>query len=110
LSFRQPSFLLRKPGKLASKETYFDITGFFDTQVAQLYHDSLVAIKTAEINDNRDQHEMQWTDWRKEFASFYASEINKASYIGKYKVDTVHNPSGKDSTEILITMHAPILH
>jgi hypothetical protein len=87
---------------LIVQKPYFDLTGFFDDQISQLYKDSSIIIKTANINGNTDQHEMPWTDWRKEFALFYASDINKGSFIGKYTVDT----TTIDSLEKRITYKA----
>ncbi|MBX7107361.1 MAG: hypothetical protein K1X61_01810 [Chitinophagales bacterium] len=69
--------------------TYFDLSGFLDQQVETLYKDSFLVLKTSSINLNTDQHEMPWTDWRKELSLFYASDINKVAYSGKYKADTI---------------------
>lgn len=83
------------PPAIADKKAYFDLTGFLDQQIALLYKDSFMVMKTSSINQNTEQHEMPWTDWRKELAVFYASDINKAAYVGKYEVDTMM----VDSTE-----------
>lgn len=82
-----------------SQKLYFDLSGFFDRQVETLYRDSFIVLKTSSINNNTDQHEMQWTDWRKELALFYASDINKTAYAGKYTVDSML----VDSTEKKVT-------
>ena len=82
------SSCIDNPEKISTQKKYFDLEGFFDQQVAQLYEDSLIVIKTSAINGKTDQHEMAWTDWKKELALFYGSDINKASYIGKYTEDT----------------------
>ena len=82
-----------------SQKLYFDLSGFFDRQVETLYRDSFIVLKTSSINNNTDQHEMQWTDWRKELALFYASDINKTAYAGKYTVDSMI----VDSTEKKVT-------
>lgn len=84
---------------VASQKLYFDLTGFFDQQVETLYKDSFIVLKTSSINNNTDQHEMPWTDWRKELALFYASDINKTAMMGKYAIDTVVI----DSTEKKVT-------
>lgn len=68
---------------------YFDLVGFLDQQVETLYKDSFLVLKTSSINQNTDQHEMPWTDWRKELSLFYASDINKAAFAGKYQADTI---------------------
>ena len=46
-------------------------------------------IKTSIMNGNTDQHQMDWIDWKREFALIFASDINKSSLVGKYKVDSV---------------------
>ncbi len=74
----------------SGQKNYFDLTAFLDMEVNRLYKDSFVVVKTTSINNSMDQHEMPWTDWRKEFALFYGSDINKAAYAGKYTVDTLH--------------------
>lgn len=76
------------PGSTGN-QAYFDLTGFLDQQVAALYKDSFLVLKTSSINQNTDQHEMPWTDWRKELSLFYASDINKAAFAGKYQSDTI---------------------
>lgn len=68
---------------------YFDLAGFLDQQVETLYKDSFLVVKTSSINQNTDQHEMPWTDWRKELSLFYASDINKSAFAGKYQADTI---------------------
>ncbi len=68
---------------------YFDLVGFLDQQVETLYKDSFLVIKTSSINQNTNQHEMPWTDWRKELSLFYASDINKVAFAGKYQADTI---------------------
>jgi hypothetical protein len=83
------------PNQVYPAKIYFDLPGFLDEQVAQLYKDSFIVIKTTEINGNSDQHEMPWTDWRKELALFYASDINKPSFIGKYSVDSTAGDPAK---------------
>src|SRR5215831_9214944 len=88
-----------------SQQPYFDVPGFFEDQVNQLYRDSLIVIKTSEINGTSDMHQMPWTDWKKEFSLFYASDINKSAFMGKYDIDTTQNPSG-DSLAIMISYKA----
>ncbi|MBA2422746.1 MAG: hypothetical protein H0V61_05930 [Chitinophagales bacterium] len=78
----------KNPANLIGQKPYFDLTGYFDDQISRLYADSFIIIKTANINGKTDQHTMPWTDWRKELALFYASDINKSSFIGKYMIDT----------------------
>ena len=83
------------PSTNLSQKPYFDLTSFFDQQIDQLQRDSLVVLKTSEINGNTDQHQMDWTDWKREFALFYGADINKGSLIGKYKIDSVKIDSVK---------------
>jgi len=84
------------PSKEASlQKPYFDLTAFFSGQITQLEKDSMIVVKTSAINTNTDEHTMPWADWKREFALFIASDINKTAFIGKYVVDTVLNPGGK---------------
>ncbi|MBK6484459.1 MAG: hypothetical protein KBF32_08870 [Chitinophagales bacterium] len=77
------------PETAVVKKNYFDLTGFLDKEISRLYKDSFIVVKTTSINNSMDQHEMPWTDWRKEFALFYGSDINKSAYAGKYAIDTL---------------------
>jgi hypothetical protein len=92
----------RPPASELSAKLYFDLPAYFSTQVAKLYADSMVVIKTSVINDKTEQHRMQWTDWGKEFTLFTSSDINKPSMNGKYLVDTAQT----DSAERLISFTA----
>lgn len=78
-----------KPETAVEKKNYFDLNGFLDKEISRLYKDSFIVVKTTSINNSMDQHEMPWTDWRKEFALFYGSDINKSAYAGKYSIDTL---------------------
>lgn len=86
-------------------KVYFDIPAFFDQQIAQLYRDSFIVVKTSFINNQTDRHEMPWTDWKRDFDIFYASDINKTSFMGKYAVDTSDKKSN-DSDEMVISYKA----
>src|SRR6185436_6834671 len=88
------------------QKPYFDLTSFFTEQINLLQKDSQVVMKTSAINAQTDEHQMNWTDWKREFALFLASDINKASLIGKYAVDTLHTLTGKDSGEVKIQYKA----
>lgn len=81
------------PSKQASfQKPYFDLTEFFNDQIKQLQKDSMIVVKTSAINTNTDEHTMPWADWKREFALFLASDINKSAFIGKYATDTIKNP------------------
>lgn len=95
------------PDMVVQHKSYFDLTAFFDEQVNTLYRDSMIVLKTTSINNSMDQHEMPWTDWRKEFALFYGSDINKAAFAGKYEVDTV--TEGSSVKKIVYTSTDPDL-
>lgn len=93
------------PTEVAEKP-YFDLTSFLTEQINLLQKDSLVVMKTSAINTKTEQHQMNWTDWKRELALFLASDINKASLIGKYAVDTLYTPGGTDNAEIRIQYKA----
>jgi len=77
------------PSSNLSQNIYFNLPKYFDEQVKHLQNDSLSVMKTSEVNGNTDEHQMDWTDWKREFTLFYASDISKSSFAGKYKVDSV---------------------
>jgi len=89
------SFCKNPIQQASSPKPYFDLTTFFNEQISLLQKDSIVVMKTSIIDDKSDQHEMNWIDWKRELALFTASDINKASLIGKYTIDTIRI----DSTE-----------
>jgi len=96
------SFSCKQAPTEVAEKPYFDLTSFFTEQINLLQKDSQVVMKTSAINAQTDEHQMNWTDWKREFALFLASDINKASLIGKYAVDTLHNLTGKDSGDMKI--------
>src|ERR1041384_54412 len=61
--------------KVSVQKPYFDLASFFNEEINRLQKDSLVVMKTSAINGKTDQHEMDWTDWKREFVLFLASDI-----------------------------------
>ncbi len=100
-------FACEPPAANLASKPYFDVPAYFSRQVAELHRDSLVVVKTSVVNDKTDQHQMDWTDWTKEFILFTNSDINKPSMIGKYLVDTTSTDSVK--TKISYTAKDPAL-
>src|SRR5580765_6594811 len=96
------SFSCKHAPTEVSEKPYFDLTSFFTEQINLLQKDSQVVMKTSAINAQTDEHQMNWTDWKREFALFLASDINKASLVGKYAVDTLRTLTGKDSGDVKI--------
>jgi hypothetical protein len=78
-----------------AQKTYFDVPAFISEQITQLQNDSMIVIKTAEVNETTDQHQIDWTDWNRELTLFKNSDINKSAFIGKYLVDTLTVDSNK---------------
>lgn len=91
-------FSCRPPASKQEKKSYFDLTGFFNEQVRQLNNDSLIVIKTSVLNSQSDVHQVNWTDWKKEFTLFFDSDINKGALTGKYRVDSMRIDSGTTKT------------
>ena len=86
-----------QPNNPATPKMYFDISGFIDEQINQLWQDSFVVDQTTIINGQNDEHVLQWVDWKKEFSLFYNSDINKPAFMGKYHVDSTIQFANTDS-------------
>lgn len=91
------------PDSEQESKLYFDLSGYFSEQVRKLYSDSLVVVKTSVINEKTEQHQMNWTDWGKEFALFTSSDINKPTMKGKYLADTIAVDSARQRVSYTAT-------
>ncbi|MBL4654343.1 MAG: hypothetical protein JKY33_00790 [Bacteroidia bacterium] len=68
---------------------HFDIEKYFKEQINQLTADNYTLNKTVYHNDANESKSFQIVDWSKELNIFKDYNINKASFIGKYTIDTV---------------------
>ena len=71
------------------KLVHFDIEKYFKEQINQLTADNYTLNKTVYHNDANESKSFQIVDWSKELNIFKDYNINKASFIGKYTIDTV---------------------
>jgi len=67
---------------------YFDIPGFFETQIHQLEKSNPRLQKKVETNENSATVLKGTANWTKELAVFQALNINKPAFLGKFKVDS----------------------
>ena len=70
---------------------YFSLKNYFKDQARHLQHEKVNFIKKITVNGHsqtKQIHEVNWTD---ELVFFSESDINKPSWIGKYKVIKIQN-------------------
>jgi len=67
---------------------YFDIPGFFRSEIDALEASNSSVIKTVETDGKTEQKQVRPDSWRDELAVFSAFDLNKSSFIGKYQVDS----------------------
>ncbi|MDX2069506.1 MAG: hypothetical protein SFV55_13850 [Haliscomenobacter sp.] len=68
---------------------FFDLAGFFNTEIKQLNNAQTKAHKTVKYNEKEDVLSTQKLDYEKELAVFVHSDINKLSWREKYSADTL---------------------
>jgi major membrane immunogen (membrane-anchored lipoprotein) len=68
---------------------FFDLAGFFNTEIKQLNSAQIQAHKTVKYNEKEDVLRSQKLDYEKELAVFVHSDINKLSWREKYSADTL---------------------
>lgn len=83
-------------------QPYFDLDSYFKAEAQRLSKANLQINKTVKVNGQSEAKNIKITNWEKEFESFIAANINKASWKGSFKVQ-------KDSsTTIYITQNEKI--
>lgn len=75
-------------GKKMEKLPYFNLSGFFDVEIAKI--DSVTVIKTSRVNGQEKTVELVYSaeDWKEEFLAFYRADINSPSLARAYSTDT----------------------
>lgn len=75
-------------GKKMEKLPYFNLSGFFDVEIAKI--DSVTVIKTSRVNGQEKTVELVYSaeDWKEEFLAFYRADINSPSLSQAYSTDT----------------------
>ena len=92
----------RGPAK-GSLVSFYDLKGFFSKEVKRLDRQQPEGIKTVRFDGKSETIGMNAAsvDYGKELASFISSDINKPSWIEKYRIDSVS--AGSDMQEIRYT-------
>ena len=72
---------------------YFDVPSFFEKEVGMLTSKNVEVSKVLST-DGETSSLTIIPDWNKELAVFSSINLNKSSYIGKYKVDTIQHNDG----------------
>lgn len=71
--------------------TYFDITGYFETEVARLSKANPSISKTVAVNGGLEEKQLRIADWKKELSSFSNADINRASWKGAFTLSRQQN-------------------
>lgn len=70
---------------------YYDIKGFFEKEIKKLEKANPTVNKTTIYNKEEEIRSLQIEKWEQELALFSESDINKSSWKGSYKVDSLPN-------------------
>ncbi|HLT88364.1 MAG TPA: hypothetical protein VKZ57_12295 [Sphingobacterium sp.] len=79
-----------KDGKI-TRETYFDIPGYFKAEIARLTQEKPLVGKTVVKDSLSETKEIQIADWENELSSFASIDLNKPAYAGILKKDSTAN-------------------
>lgn len=66
--------------------TYFDIKGYFESEIARLDKLKPSITKSVEVNDSLESKAIRISDWKKELSVFTEADINRASWKGLFKL------------------------
>lgn len=69
--------------------SFFDVSKYFDNQVAQLDSLQPSVLKNASLNGKTEVQNLDSLEWRKELKLFKSLNINKPSWKDSYEVDTL---------------------
>lgn len=78
--------------EMKTKTAFFDVKGFFESEVKRLTNKKSTVNKSVRQNDHSEIKKNHSVDWGNELALFIASDINKSAWKDSYKVsgDSVH--------------------
>lgn len=78
--------------EMKTKTTFFDIKGFFESEVKRLTSKKSTVNKSVRQNEQSEIKKNLSVDWANELALFIASDINKPAWKDSYKIsgDSVH--------------------
>lgn len=69
-----------------SAQPYFDLDSYFKAEAQRLSKSNLQIDKTVMVNGESEEKNIKINNWEKEFESFIAADINKASWKGSFKI------------------------
>ena len=77
-------------GSASTEKKFFDIPGFFTTEIDSLKRSNYIVSKTAVYNGDTSKQKIKASEmnWEKEFAIFLEADINKPAYYGNMKVSS----------------------
>jgi hypothetical protein len=80
------------PEEMKTKTAFFDIKGFFESEVKRLTNRKSTVNKSVRQNEQSEIKKNLSVDWANELALFIASDINKPAWKDSYKIsgDSVH--------------------
>jgi hypothetical protein len=79
----------KQANAVAGDHYFFDLKGFFNTEIKKLNADKVKADKTVRYNTQKEVQQNQDLDYAKELAVFVHSDINKPAWREKYQADTL---------------------
>ena len=71
--------------------SYYDIKGFFEREIEKLQKANPDVKKTTAYNQEEEVKVLKIAKWEQELALFSESDINKSSWKGSYKIDSLPN-------------------
>lgn len=74
-----------------TRESYFDIPGYFKTEIRRLTQENPVVGKTVMKDSLSETKAIQIPDWENELSSFTSIDLNKPAYAGILKKDSTAN-------------------
>jgi hypothetical protein len=71
------------------EQPYFDIQGYFASQINRLDSLQPTILKTAHLNGEKDIDTLKEVRWQNELKSFKELNLNKAAWLDSYSIDTL---------------------
>ena len=73
--------------KAVDKTPFFDVKGFFSSEIKRLTEGGIKIEKTVTIGGKSETKTIEKADFEKELALFLASDINKPAWRDKYRIE-----------------------
>lgn len=78
-----------QPQQAKRINTYFDLKGFLDQQIAALNAQKPLVSKTALVGEQPETHQTRQVDWAKELELFEQADLNKPAYANSYFTEEI---------------------